>query len=145
MYVWWWGLMLLLLFAWEGLEENLTFVRTHSKNKTNRIIFGELHCQIDMFKSWEIQKSPNREQVALMSAGLACNFFKVSIYPKHERAVVELISLGRIEKGELMHKRWQGPCKHNPVGSENELFKYFHVSNKTIMRWIHPVFLPWCY
>lgn len=63
-------------------------------------------------------KSPKGEQVALMPAGWQCNFLNVSIYPKHECAVVELISHGRIEKGELGHKWWQGPCKHNPVGSE---------------------------
>lgn len=55
-----------------------------------------------MVKRQEIQ-SPEREEVAVLSAGLACNFLNVSVYPKHECAVVELISHGRIEKGELVH------------------------------------------
>ena len=55
-----------------------------------------------------------------MRAGLECKFLNVSIYPEHKCAVVELISLGRIEKGELVHKWWQGPCKYNLAESENE-------------------------
>jgi len=58
-----------------------------------------------------------------MSAGLEWNFLNASVYPKHECAVLELISLGRIEKEELVHKWWLGPCKPNPVGSEKEHFK----------------------
>lgn len=58
-----------------------------------------------------------------MSAGLEWNCLNASVYPKHECAVLELISLGRIEKEELVHKWWPGPCKPNPVGSANKHFK----------------------
>lgn len=57
-----------------------------------------------------------------MSAGLEWNFLNALVYPKHECAVLELISPGRIEKEELVHQWWLGPCKPNPVGSE-EHFK----------------------
>lgn len=57
-----------------------------------------------------------------MSAVLEWNFLNASVYPKHECAVLELISPGRRGK-ERVHKWWLGPCEPNPVGSENEHFK----------------------
>lgn len=88
--------------------------------------------------NWHVQeprntKSPKKEQVVLMPAGLECNFLNVSINPKHACAVAEII--GRIEKGAPVHRWWQDPSDHSPVGSEAEHFKYFHVNNKTIVRW----------
>lgn len=72
--------------------------------------------------------------MAVLSAGLECDFLNVSVYLKHECVVVELISHGRIERGELMHNGGKSLCNHNPVGSENECFKHFCVNSKPIMR-----------
>lgn len=87
---------------------------------------------------WHVQeprntKSSKREQVALMPAGLECNFLNISISLKHACAEVEII--WSIEKRVWVHRWWQGSHKHSPVGSEAEHFKYFHVNNKTIVRW----------
>lgn len=60
-----------------------------------------------------------------MLAGWQCNFLNVLIYLKYECVVVELISYGRIEKGELGYKWWQGLCKYNLVGSEKSVLSNF--------------------
>ena len=43
--------VIFIYYLHKSLEEHLTFGRTNSKNERNRIIFGELCCQIDLLKS----------------------------------------------------------------------------------------------
>lgn len=119
-----WWLLIWLSIIWMGeCERTSDFQRTNYKNGGNRIIFWELHYQINVFKRREIQSHLKESRWLPLPAGLECTFLNVSVYPKHECAVVELISCRKIEKGELVHKSRQGPRKHNPVGNDNECFK----------------------
>ena len=124
MYLWWWLLIWFLSIICMGeWKRTSDFWRTNYKNEGNRIIFWESHYQINVCKRQEIQSHLKESRWLSLPAGLECTFLNVSVYPKHECAVVELTSCGRTEKGELVHTWWQGTCKHNPVGSEKECFK----------------------
>ena len=69
-----------------------------------------------------------------MSAGLEWNCLNASVHPKHECAVLDLISLRRIEKEELVHKWWPAPASLIQWEVRMSTLSNFHVNNKTIVR-----------